>query len=106
MPEPEPYPDHVARGRSCDARLWQAICQATAQLVQERDMIRTLRSIVSSVQRCLGVDRVGIFYFNRPAGELVRLIGVDPRGELEFEARQPISMDPVLGGPLRQVARG
>jgi anti-sigma regulatory factor (Ser/Thr protein kinase) len=52
------------------------------------------------------VDRVGIFYHDRAAAQLIRLVGINPEGEREYAAPAPIHVLPEHGGPLQRVARG
>jgi anti-sigma regulatory factor (Ser/Thr protein kinase) len=100
-----------ARGSSpgslgVDGRLWQAICHAAGHIVQETDLNAALEAIIASVRQCLDLDRVGIFLYDRCAGELRRIVGIDARGEMEYEATEPIRVEATGGGPLQQVARG
>jgi len=87
-----------------DSRLWLAICQAAQELVQENDLLPALQAIVSHVRYALDLDRAGVFYYDRPADELVRLIGVDRGGELEYDARRIPASPPDT--PLRKVIHG
>lgn len=100
-----------ARGSSgaalgVDGRLWHAICHAAGHIVQETNLTAALEAIIASVRQCLELDRVGIFLYDRCAAELRRLVGIDDRGEIEYEAPEPHAVPPTGGGPLQQVARG
>src|SRR5947207_351719 len=77
-----------------DARLWQAICHAAGHIVQETDLNAALEAIIASVRQCLDLDRVGIFLYDRCAGELRRLVGIDAHGDIEYEGPEPLRVAP------------
>jgi anti-sigma regulatory factor (Ser/Thr protein kinase) len=95
-----------SNGGAPDMRLWQGICVAAQQLVEGLDLRQALEAIVHNVRHSLAIDRVGIFYYDRGADHLVRLIGIDHRGEIEDEGTDPIPVGACRSGPLRQVVRG
>lgn len=105
--EQVPHPPFAgAQSTTPDARLWAGICQSAQMLVQETDLRQTLAAIVEGVRLCLDLERVGVFYYDRDAGELKRLVGINAEGGLEYEGTEPLPVGTSDRGPLRQVVRG
>ena len=86
-----------------EGRLWKAVCSAASDLMQERDLTRALVGIIRTVTHDLGLDRVGIFLCDQAQGQVRRLVGIDPHGDLEYDGDYMPTDGP---GPLEGVIRG
>jgi anti-sigma regulatory factor (Ser/Thr protein kinase) len=106
MDPARPGPDRAAATAGLDARLWQGICQAAGQLVQETDLTQALQGILAHACHALSLDRVGVFARDAETGDLLRIAAINDHGEFEEGGVERISLDRAEGGPLRQVARG
>jgi anti-sigma regulatory factor (Ser/Thr protein kinase) len=73
------------------------------EIAQEPEPPTALWRLVTSIRAELGIDRAGIFAYDRLAHSLALIAGVDERGRPEFAA-SVYPMDDELS-PLKQVAR-
>lgn len=76
---------------------------ASRAMAAEPDPRQALWILVRAVQEDLGIDRAGVFAFDRHARTLDRITGVDNGGRIEHEG-QCLNVD-TLVGPHAEVAR-
>lgn len=74
-----PAPETLQIGRL------QAVVRASRELSSESDPIQSLWRLVCALREDLTVDRVGVFAYDRYTQRLERIVGVDLRGEPEYE---------------------
>lgn len=90
---------------SDDQAMLVAVYRAAERVTAELDLTRALEEIIACVRNPLGLDRAGVFLYQRGRGVLVRLIGVGHDGRLEYGPDRPIPMSD-RRGPMQRVALG
>jgi anti-sigma regulatory factor (Ser/Thr protein kinase) len=87
----------------CGPAFLRTLTRASRKITTEPNPAQALWDLVCTLRADLGIDRAGVFAFDRQSGTLSRVTGVAEDGQPEFGGRRIDTRSG--GGPLREVTR-
>lgn len=97
---------HASPQTAPEAVQLQALVRNCRRLAAEPDPARALWELVCALRDDLAIDRAGIFFHNRPAGILERVVGIDAHGRPEYGGQayaMKDSQSPMMRVAMRRI---